>query len=133
MGPPASNRPSDGSLAEGNCFVEFLAEEGDMLLHRVSVVDCGEAHDAEVYGLISLPAGPQQPFPGETAVAQQSASACLAGFQPFVGLEYATSQLRIAVLRPTAGTWGNGDRNVVCSLYDKDLEPLTGTVRASGR
>jgi hypothetical protein len=133
IGPPASNRPSDGQLGEGACFNEFLAAQGEQAVHQVATVDCAQPHDGEVFAVLAIEAAPTDAFPGETAVGQQAASLCLARFQPFVGLEYATSRLRIAVLRPTAGTWARPDRTVVCSVYDQALEPLVGSVRSSGR
>lgn len=133
IGPPANNRPSDGTLGEGACFNEFLIPQGEVLLHTTEVLDCAAAHDGEVFAVLALPPGPTDPFPGETEVAQLAAGLCLARFEPFVGLEYATSRLRIAVLRPTGTTWAKGDRSVVCSVYDEDLEPLTGSARSSAR
>ncbi len=133
IGPPASGRPSDGSLNEGQCFTESLVPQGELLVHAVQVLDCAQPHDGEVYAVVTLDAGPAEPFPGETAMARDASSRCLSRFEPFVGLEYATSQLRIAVLRPTATTWVRPDRTVVCSLYDEALHPLTRSMRASGR
>jgi hypothetical protein len=133
IGPPASNRPSDGLLAEGSCFNEFLVAQGEQAVHQVAVVDCAQPHDGEVFAVLAIEAAAQEPFPGETLIGQQAAGLCLARFQPFVGLEYATSQLRIAVMRPTAGTWARPDRSVVCSVYDQDLRPLVGSARSSGR
>jgi hypothetical protein len=134
IGPPADNRPADGTLAAvGTCFVEYLEPQGDTLLHRLGVTDCATPHDAEVFAVLDMESPPTAPFPGETEVLRRADRLCLSRFDAYVGGEYATSSLRIAVLRPTATTWATGDRRVVCSLYDQDLEPLSGSTRGSRR
>jgi hypothetical protein len=133
IGPPANGRPSDGSIGEGSCFVEYLEAKGDALLHRMQTAACSIPHDGEVFAVVTVPGDPGAPFPGETEMVKRSQASCLARFEPFVGIEYATSALRIAVLRPTATTWAAGDRTVVCSVYDENLDPLVGSVRLTGR
>ena len=133
IGPPANGRPSDGSVGDGACFVEYLEAKGDALTHRLQTAACSIPHDAEVFAVLALPGAPGAPYPGETEMTKRSRASCLARFEPFVGIEYATSTLRIAVLRPTATTWATGDRSVVCSVHDEKLEPLVGSMRATGR
>lgn len=175
IGPPANNRPSDGTLGEGQCFNEILVTppseeaapadeaaastapaapsstsaapattaatqpeaEPVAVQHQVIVVpDCAQPHDGEVFAVLALEEPVTVPFPGETALQRRAAGLCLERFEPFVGLEYATSRLRIAVMRPTESTWADTerpDRTVVCSLYDEALRPLTGSARLSGR
>jgi hypothetical protein len=133
IGPPANGRPSDGVVGEGSCFVEYLEPKGETLLHRLQPAACSIPHDAEVFAVLALPGDAGAPYPGETEMVKRSQALCLARFEPFVGIEYATSTLRIAVLRPTATTWVAGDRTAVCSVYDEDLDPLIGSVRSTGR
>lgn len=133
IGPPANNRPSYGALDEGVCFNEFLVPQGEALLHQIEPVDCAGPHDAEVYAALVLEGDGNAPFPGERELIRRARAMCLERFDGFVGLEYAISTLRIAALRPSGTTWTNGDRRVVCSVYDEDLEPLVGTARSSGR
>ncbi len=133
IGPPARNRPSDGSLAEGSCFNEFLEQRGEALVHRLQAADCAKAHDGEVFAVLLVEGPEGAVFAGESEIGKLAAGRCLARFEAFIGMEYATSTLRIATLRPTGTTWATGDRTVVCSLYDEDLRPLVGTARASRR
>jgi len=133
IGPPANGRPSDGAIGEGACFVEYLEAKGDALLHRLQTAACSIPHDGEVFAVVTVPGDAAAAFPGETEMVKRSQASCLARFEPFVGIEYATSALRIAVLRPTATTWAAGDRTVVCSVYDENLDPLVGSVRLTGR
>ncbi len=133
IGPPANNRPFDGSLAEGSCFNEFLEARGEALAHRLQAADCAPQHDGEVYAVLLMEGPPGAAFPGESMIATLAAGRCLARFESFVGMEYATSSLRMATMRPTGTTWATGDRIVVCSLYDEDLLPLVGSARSSAR
>lgn len=132
IGPPANGRPAEPGLKEGTCFVEYLEAQGEALRHRLTLLDCTTPHDGEIFALVALAGEASAPFPGEKAVARDAQRHCLDAFVDFVGLEYATSTLRIATLRPTRTSWEAGDRTVVCSVYHKGLEPLTGSQRASG-
>ena len=133
IGPPADHGPADPAVGEGACFDEFLITTGDVPLRQLAIHGCQEPHDAEVFAALDLAYDAVAVFPGETELGRLAAGQCLARFQPYVGREYATSRLRIAVLRPSGTTWASGDRRVVCSLYDQDLVPMTGSARASLR
>jgi hypothetical protein len=56
-----------------------------------------------------------------------------------VGSEYATSALYIGMITPSQASWGSGDREFLCYLYEPtdgsltDNVPLTGSMRGSGR
>ncbi|MFN0025955.1 MAG: septum formation family protein, partial [Acidimicrobiales bacterium] len=93
---------------------------------------CAQPHDGETFAVLTLPGDLQAPFPGEAEAQRLARSACLAGFERYVGREYAVSRLRISLLRPSGSTWAAGDRVVVCTLYDQDLVPLNGPAQGSG-
>jgi hypothetical protein len=57
---------------------------------------------------------------------------CRERFDAFVGLEYENSILEIVSLNPTAESWKQGDREVVCALYDINNEKLVGSTEGSG-
>lgn len=133
VGVPLQGRAVDAELAVGACVNDHLVEDGERLRHVLTVRSCSEPHDAEVFAVYTIQAGPEVPFPGDRAMERQARNGCLGGFGPYVGHDYTTSELSIAVLRPVESTWVRGDRTVVCAAYDPDLEPLTTTVRGSGR
>ena len=133
VGTPLQGRPVEGELAVGTCVNDHVVTEGDRLRHVLTARPCTEPHDAEVFAVFTIQAGPTVPFPGDRAMERQARSGCLSGFEPYVGHDYTTSTLAIAILRPVESTWVRGDRTVVCSAYDTDLVPLTGSVRGSGR
>lgn len=115
------------SLEVGTCFDDPDAASGEV--SDVPVVECSEPHDNEVYYLFDLPDGD---FPGTASVENSAQDGCLAQFEAYVGEPYETSVLGIWPLYPTAGSWDQGDREIVCVLYDIDGTPLTGSVRGSG-
>ena len=116
-------------LEVGDCFDDSTDFVGDGLVSDVEIVDCSEAHDNEVYLLFDMPDGE---FPGESVVETAAGETCLKAFGPFVGMDYESSILDFGWFRPTADYWDEGDRTVVCFVYDFNLKKLTGSARGSG-
>ena len=116
-------------LAVGDCF-----DDGDLVLGGleevgdVPLVECSEPHDNEVYAVVDVDG---EEFPGEQAVQDQADEACLAVFDAFVGLDYASSTLDFGWLVPTADSWDMGDRVIACFVYRMDLEKVTGTLEGA--
>mgnify|MGYP001247386601 CR=1 FL=1 len=133
LGPPGSGRPADDALQLGDCYIESLAGTNDQLIHETTVVGCRAPHDAEVFVRDEYPDDATGAFPGEREVERRALRVCLVEFATFVGRSYATSSLRVTVLRPAASSWVAGDRALVCSIYDPALAPLVGSVRGSQR
>lgn len=133
IGAPGNGRPVTDALVPGTCYVEILDPATDPPPHVILGVDCAEPHDAEVFVRVDLPEPPNTPYPGDEALDRESYRACLTQFQPYVGQLYATSGLRVSVLRPVNSSWFAGDRAVACSLYDGRLVPLVGSMAGSGR
>ena len=113
-------------LEVGQCF-DDPDDFGEVA--NVDIVDCEEPHDNEVYHLFDIPDGD---YPGASAVDSEAVDGCLAAFDAYVGTEYLDSRLEIRYLYPSSDTWGQGDREVVCSLYDFEDKQLTGSMRGSG-
>lgn len=114
-------------LAVGDCFDN--AEGSDAEVSDVPIVDCAEPHDNEVFHSFEAAEGD---FPGDDALVEQAEAECLPAFAEYVGAEYADSTLDIFPITPTSGSWENGDREVICALYDVDLEKLEGSMQGSG-
>jgi hypothetical protein len=133
IGPPGSGRPVTDALVAGTCYDEVLDPATDPPKHVILAADCAGPHDAEVFVRVDLPEPPGTPYPGDEALDRESYRLCLVQFQAYVGRLYATSALRVSLLRPVIGSWSAGDRAVACSLYDEQLVPLVGSVRSSGR
>lgn len=113
------------SLEVGQCFDDPSSFDE---VTDVPIVECQGPHDNEIYEVFDLPDGD---YPGIDNVESTSESACLAAFEPFVGRDYASSALDIGYLYPTPDTWRNGDREVICMVYnlsgDKLLSPASGS------
>jgi hypothetical protein len=112
-------------LEVGQCLDQPAAEQ----VVDVELVDCSEPHDLEVYQIADLP---DQPFDPD-AVDASSFEICLEAFDGFVGTPYAESELDIYYLIPTEQSWSDGDREVVCAVYDLSGAQLTGTAENIGR
>jgi hypothetical protein len=58
---------------------------------------------------------------------------CVAEFEAYVGLSYPESALEVFPITPTQGSWDNGDREIICALYNLDLSKLTGSMQGAAR
>ena len=106
-------------LETGQCLNEPDSEE----VINVEIVDCAEPHDLEVYRTADLP---EQTF-DPVVIDSASFEICLDGFDGFVGTPYVDSELDIYYLVPSEESWADGDREVVCAVYDLSGDQLTGT------
>lgn len=128
-----SSRDDGGTVVEGGDVGVFVLQVGDCFddpddfanVASVAAVPCTELHDNQVYAKFDLPDGG---WPGDVAVQDMAVNGCLDRFEPAVGQQYETSPLDIAPLFPSVDTWGTGDREVICALYNVDFSKLTGSV-----
>ena len=113
------------TLDIGTCFddPESFDEVTD-----VPVVECGEPHDNEVFTTFDIPG---DEYPGDDAVNNAAENGCLAGFEPYVGLDYASSVYDIGWFTPTQDSWDTGDREVICFVYEVTFAKITGSVQGS--
>ncbi|HSF84469.1 MAG TPA: septum formation family protein [Acidimicrobiia bacterium] len=114
-------------LEVGQCFND--PDSFDEVAN-VDIVECSEPHDNEVYHVFDLADGE---YPGLSSVETEAEDGCLGAFDSFVGMDYQSSALDIRYLYPTPDTWDNGDREIVCALFDLSGDPMTGTAEGSAR
>jgi hypothetical protein len=115
----------------GDCFDDTPASGADDSGEVTSLpgVPCAEPHDNEVYAVFDVD---YEAFPGDDVMGQLAFDECLARFEGFVGAVYEDSSLDITALYPSSQSWGaQGDREVVCAVYDMNLGKLTGSVEGS--
>ncbi len=113
-------------LKVGDCFDDANADE----ISTLPAVPCAEPHDNEAYAAFNVSLAS---YPGEEQMWEMATEECLARFEGFVGREYETSKLDIFTLYPTSESWAqNGDREVVCAVYNMNYDKLTGSVRGRG-
>lgn len=114
------------ALMVGDCMNEVSEE----LVSEVPVVPCDQPHDEEVYFDLTLEG---EEYPGDDVIQTQSDEACLAQFEPFVGLAYDSSTLGFYAYRPSQESWEQmDDRIVSCVIYDPAGQ-VTGTLAGAAR
>jgi hypothetical protein len=117
-------------LQTGECFHSSAGTAGKTVrLKDVTQVPCAEAHEGEVFGVLTHPAAKDAPYPGDEAVADVAGSECLSRFPAYTGAGYDDSDLEVATVRPDHDSWvDKDDREIACVLYKKDAT-LTGSRR----
>ncbi len=132
--------PSDGAavaavaLRAGQCFNAPTPEPGAALANRdITVVDCVQGHTYEAYARLRHPGDPGQEYPGDDLMLGFATDECLTRFEGYVGTAYERSTLDLVPLALPEAVWESGGRTIVCALFAADLEPLTGSMRGSGR
>jgi hypothetical protein len=129
-----------GELAEAGDIGVFQLEVGDCLadfqdgteLSSVDALPCSEPHSDEIYASGRIPDGDD--FPGPQALEAAARELCLSEYADFVGLPYDDSVLDIGYLKPTEESWADGDREVLCTIFDPAAaEEVTGSLRGAKR
>ena len=102
-------------------------------MSEVDEASCQESHDNEVYAVADHPASDGAPFPGDEVLEAYSIGYCLSEFETYAGITYEESRLDFAYFYPARDGWEqDGDRGVVCFLYDLELAKLTGSMKGRG-
>lgn len=115
------------SLPVGTCFDD--QEDGEIT--SVPAVDCSAPHDNEVFALIDYTESDE--YPGSDEMSEIGTDLCIEEFEAYVGLDYPSSELAVFAIYPTEASWNDGDREVICNLYDSDLDKLTGSMQGAAR
>jgi len=127
------NDPADGvdsgifMIAVGDCLNDGGAE-GE--ISSVPKIDCSEPHDSEVYASVIMDDGV---FPGQDAVFAQADRDCEAEFDAFVGINYSESVFGYSYYYPTRESWVNGDREIICLIFDPAGKITTGSLAGAAR
>jgi len=137
----ASTLPtSSADVGEGEDVSVFDLEIGDCFradgdqVESVTVVDCERPHFYEAYDVVDHEAGPDEPYPGDEAILEYADTQCQVGFEAFVGLDYQSSVWFITSVTPSEETWPEGDREIICTLNQRDDvdEPIEVSGSAQG-
>lgn len=121
---PGSSSAYIDELDIGDCFDDTSSDD------EVAPRDCPDRHDAELVGIVSLPAGA---YPGDKAIEKAADRACTPPFGAYVGKSRDDSELYLAWWTPDKYTWNSGDRRVFCVAYGPDNDKLVGSVKNSHR
>lgn len=113
-------------LAVGDCLIDDT--EGEVA--ETVKIGCDKPHLSEVYHLFDLPGGA---FPERAVMDKAVEAGCLSAFEPYVGLDYDSSEFVFTTLEPTPESWADGDQEVVCMLATQDGSTITGSLRNAKR
>jgi hypothetical protein len=117
-------------LGTGDCFDDTVETLSGQNATEVPLVDCELPHDNEIFFTYEMT---DAVFPGTDAASESAGIRCVEEFETFVGRDFLESELDLFPITPTARSWGEGDRLVLCVLYALDLSKLEGTMEGSGR
>lgn len=110
----------------GDCVGDFSdADE----VTSVTVVPCADEHGQEVFAITEIADGE---FPGDDTFSAQAEKDCVAQFGEFVGVAWDASELDYTWLQPTEESWEQGDRELVCLVFDP-AGPVEGSLEDAGR
>ncbi|MFJ8072445.1 DUF4190 domain-containing protein [Streptomyces sp. NPDC096176] len=130
---PGSEQVQD--IRKGDCFntndkLEEYESEGGEAAFSVSIVPCGEPHEAEAYAVFDLEDGP---YPGADEVVSIAEEKCAGTLlTDYVGDNPKLAEsLEVYYYHPQSSGWAFGDREVTCFLGDASGSS-TGSVRATG-
>ncbi|MDH6182314.1 hypothetical protein M2152_002496 [Microbacteriaceae bacterium SG_E_30_P1] len=136
VGPSDAVRDDQGEVTESGDVDVFSVTVGDCFndesdsaeeIQSVPIVPCSEPHDNEIFYEFELPEGD---FPGDEAISAEGEEGCLQPFNDFVGINYEDSTLAYFALRPTEGSWAEGDRLIQCTVWDPAGQ-VTGTLEGA--
>jgi hypothetical protein len=112
-------------LGVGDCLTVDGPTDAVTGRGEVTIVDCDEPHDLEVFHTFDLGADELEGDARVTAVT----AACLGpAFESYVGEPAATSTLPVFPLPPTPDDVAAGVTEVACTIGDPDDGPTTGSV-----
>ena len=114
-------------LELGECFTT----DDITTVTEVSVVDCDASHVYEVFGLTTYEGGATESFPGDDTLNTAADAACRPAFEDYVGVAYDDSRWFGTFINPSASTWADGDREIVCVLHTQEEEPVAGSARGT--
>lgn len=111
------------SIVVGDCLDDAGVPDE---VTRIEIVDCSEPHDSEVFARTTATGAA---FPGAEALEDALVEFCRGdAFTDFVGIPFMDSRFGTRGYFPTAESWANGDRELLCTLVDESGERLTGSV-----
>ena len=129
---PASPTPSKRSiraadLKVSDCFSKSGGSGTE--ISTVDVVDCSVPHQYEVYNIYTISAST---LPTGDDMETEVYTACYDSFTSYVGTDADSSSYGVFTLRPTPGSWDQGDRAITCAVSpNKDEGDTTSTLTGS--
>jgi hypothetical protein len=118
------------ALQVGDCIDE---PESDTTISEVQHQPCNRPHDAEVFAVLTHPAGADEPYPVISGFDDYARDNCIPAWESYTGRTWATdAELDIGFLHPTITGWGDGDRGFSCYTTKYGGGKLIASVRNIG-
>ena len=109
------------SLRAGQCI-----DSGATAISGVHVVNCAQAHDAEVFATFRVTGAR---YPGPAALGQRARQGCVGRLSGYLNPQLSATSLAQSYVYPDSGAW-SAERTVVCTVRSTS-GPLVGSVRAA--
>jgi hypothetical protein len=107
----------------GMCFDD---QDGSAVEH-LPTRPCDEPHENEVFHLFDVDG---ETYPGQDALTADADAVCRGdAFTTYVGQPVDQSRFEVYQILPSEDSWGRGDREVACVLYDPVDNTETGSAR----
>ena len=87
-------------------------------------VGCDQPHQVELIERFDVDGPPRAPYPSEQQVRDDANNRCTRAFATYVGTPYEASRLRYTYFYPSAASWADGDRTVICLLIGEQVDEL---------
>lgn len=109
-----------GAMAVGECALDLGTGQP-----VVTLVDCAEWHQAEVYAEADLGDGP---YPGDDGVVEESQARCVDAAEGLIPSSVDVSDLAVSVVVPDAASWAEGVTFARCVALDLSGRDLAGSI-----
>lgn len=114
------------NLAPGDCFDAADAET----ITEIDAGPCTEPHEYEAFHVTTVSG---DTFPSRAQLEETFTAECLPAFETYVGVPYQDSEIYAEMITPSEESWADGDRTVVCILYEPENTQLTASLRNANR
>lgn len=117
--PPAGSVVEMNDLRAGTCG---SPAPGATFIAAIRVENCNEPHKFEVSGTLQRPESLLDAYPGRITLEADAERNCRAPFEAHTGKTYPDfdSVLEVQGIPPSALTWDDGDRTVICFIITRD-------------
>ena len=102
-------------------------------LSKLTEIGCDQDHAQESYAVIGYhesDGSTPDVYPGDDALTKFAEGACAGAYRTYVGVDYLDSKLFYTYLLPSARSWEDDDRSVVCFVTSTG-QPLQGSAKGS--
>ncbi len=132
-----ADRDSSGAIVDAGNIDVFQIRVGDCFddgdgseeISSLPAVPCDQPHDNEAYASFNVSLAS---YPEDDGMYELAFESCRERFESFVGRDYESSSLDIYTLYPTIDGWVQGDREVVCAVFDMEANKLVGSMKGRG-